>query len=203
MRLGIILSTLTLGLGFATTATATPEIGKPAPGFTAVDSNGTEHSLSSYKGSTVILEWTNHGCPYVQKHYDTGNMQALQKETTNDGVVWLTIISSAPGKQGYVTAEKANELTEKRDAAPTAVLFDPTGEIGKSYSAKATPHMYIIDKDGALRYMGAIDDKPTTRKKSVETATNYVRVALDEMKSGKPVSTAVTKAYGCSVKYAK
>ncbi|MFP4003563.1 MAG: thioredoxin family protein [Alphaproteobacteria bacterium] len=203
MRAGVMLTALAFGLGLAAPALAAPEIGEPAPAFTAVDSDGKQHSLSDFKGKTVILEWTNHGCPYVQKHYDTGNMQALQKETTGEGAVWLTVISSAPGKQGYVTAEKANELTEKRDAAPTAVLFDPTGEIGKSYGATATPHMYIVDEEGVLRYMGAIDDKPTARRKSVETATNYVKAALAEMEAGKPVSTPVTRAYGCSIKYAK
>lgn len=203
MRAGILVTALAFGFGLAAPALAAPQIGKPAPAFTAVDSNGKQHSLGDYKGKTVILEWTNHGCPYVQKHYDTGNMQALQKETAADGAVWLTLISSAPGKQGYVSGEKANELTEKRGAAPTAVLFDPTGKIGKSYGAKATPHMYIIDAEGTLRYMGAIDDKPTTDKKSVEGATNYVKVALSELKAGKAVSTPVTKAYGCSVKYGK
>jgi peroxiredoxin len=203
MKLGVTLTALAFGLGLSVPALAMPEIGKPAPDFTAVDSNGKEHSLGGYKGKTVILEWTNHGCPYVQKHYDTGNMQALQKETAGEGAVWLTVISSAPGKQGYVSAEKANELTAEREASPTAVLFDPTGKIGKSYDAKTTPHMYVIDAEGTLRYMGAIDDKPVTNKKSVEGATNYVRVALAEMKDGKPVSTPVTKAYGCTVKYAR
>ncbi|MFW6027716.1 MAG: thioredoxin family protein [bacterium] len=199
----VMLTALAVGLGLSAPSLAAPEIGNPAPAFTAVDSNGKQHSLSDYKGKTVILEWTNHGCPYVQKHYDTGNMQALQKETTKNGAVWLTVISSAPGKQGYVSGKKANELTEKRGAAPTAILFDPAGEIGKSYGAKTTPHMYIIDEEGALRYMGAIDDRPTANHASVKTATNYVNVALAEMEAGKPVSTPVTRAYGCSVKYAK
>src|SRR5262249_26228958 len=141
-------------------ALAEPTIGQPAPAFTAVDSNGKSHSLSEFKGRTVVLEWTNDGCPYVGKHYNSGNMQKLQQEATGAGVVWLSVISSAPGKQGYVTGAEANTLTTSRNAHPTAVLLDPTGAIGRDYEAQTTPHMFVIDKTGVLRYMGAIDDKP-------------------------------------------
>ena len=134
----------------------------------------------------MVLEWTNHDCPYVRKHYETGNMQALQKEATEQGIVWLTIISSAPGTQGYVSAGEANELTSSRRAIPTAVLFDPTGTTGKTYGATNTPHMYVIDKTGVLVYMGAIDDQPSTRKSSVQGANNYVRAALQAVTRDSP-----------------
>lgn len=182
-------------------ASAAPQVGASAPAFTATDSNGKTHSLSDFAGKTVILEWTNHGCPYVQKHYETGNMQALQKDATEDGIVWLTVISSAPGTQGHVSPERANELTETRGATPTAVLLDPEGAVGKAYGARTTPHMYIINPEGTLMYMGAIDDRPTTRHSSVEGATNYVREALAAMESGEAIAEPVTRAYGCSVKY--
>ncbi len=182
------------------TAYAKPEVGKPAPAFTAVDSNGKTHTLGDFRGKTVVLEWTNHDCPYVKKHY-TGNMQQLQKDATGDGVVWLSVISSAPGEQGHVSGEKANQLTKERGAAPTAVLFDETGVVGRAYDARTTPHMYIINGEGTLVYMGGIDDKPTADKADIAGATNYVKLALANMKAGKPVEPAVTRAYGCSVKY--
>lgn len=199
MKLAAVLIALTAGMTCA--AMAAPQIGQPAPDFTGIDSNGKTHSLSDYKGKKVILEWTNHRCPYVRKHYSTGNMQKLQKDTTAEGIVWLTVISSAPGKQGYVTGDEANELTASRGAAPTAVILDSTGVIGHAYEAKTSPHMYIIGKDSTLLYMGAIDDKPDARKSSIKTATNYVRVALAEIADGKPVGKPVTRAYGCSIKY--
>ncbi|KPJ88720.1 MAG: alkyl hydroperoxide reductase [Gammaproteobacteria bacterium SG8_11] len=176
-------------------------VGKSAPDFSAVDSKGNKQTLSGYLGKTVILEWTNHDCPYVRKHYNSGNMQALQKETTQQGMVWLSIISSAPGKQGHVSAQQANELTQSRGAAPTAVIFDSSGDIGRSYGAKTTPHMYIIDSKGTLVYMGGIDDTPTTDPEDVKSAKNYVRAALNQMASGKDITEAVTRPYGCSVKY--
>lgn len=185
----------------AAAAGAKPQIGQPAPDFTGTDSNGKSWSLSSLRGKTVVLEWTNDGCPYVQKHYNSGNMQSLQKSATDEGVVWLSVISSAEGEQGYVTGEEANKLTESRKAAPTAVILDPSGAIGHAYDAQTTPHMYIIDAGGKLVFMGGIDDKPTTDPASVKTAKNYVRAALDELKAGKPVTQAVTRPYGCSVKY--
>ena len=189
-------------LAVAGTAAGAPDVGKPAPGFTLPDSDGKQHALADYRGSYVVLEWTNHECPFVRKHYNSGNMQKLQKEATAEGVVWLSVISSAPGTQGHVSPAEANELTRERDAAPSAVLMDPEGTVGKAYGARTTPHMYIIDPQGTLIYMGGIDDKPSTRLSDVETATNYVRVALAEVKDGKPVSDAVTRPYGCSVKYA-
>jgi peroxiredoxin len=182
-------------------ATAEVEIGALAPGFALQSSDGETVRLADFSDGYVVLEWTNHDCPYVRKHYDAGNMQALQREAGEQGVSWLTIISSAPGKQGHVDAAQANALTESRDAAPTAVLFDPDGEVGKAYGAKTTPHMYIIDPQGRLIYQGGIDDKPTSRQADIETATNYVRKALGEALSGKEVVDAVTRPYGCSVKY--
>ena len=185
----------------ATVAWAVPEIGKPAPAFTAVDSNGKSRSLGEFKGKTVILEWTNDGCPYVQKHYGAGNMQKVQKDLTAEGAVWLSIISSAPGKQGHVDGKGANALTAARGAAPTAVLLDPTGKVGKLYEAQTTPHMYVIDGKGVLRYMGAIDDQPNTDTSKIATARNYVREAFAAVKAGKQVEATATDPYGCSVKY--
>lgn len=182
-------------------AIAAPQVGQPAPAFAAVDSNGKPHALREFRGKTVVLEWTNDGCPYVQKHYATGNMQNLQRSLTGEGVVWLSVISSAPGKQGHVDGRGANELTASRGAAPTAVLLDPRGIMGRAYEAKTTPHMFVIDGRGILRYMGAIDDKPVTEKASVNGARNYVREAVAAIKAGRPVRVSATDPYGCSVKY--
>lgn len=186
----------------ATFAATTARINQPAPDFSVVDSNGKTQSLAAQSGKIVVLEWTNRGCPFVGKHYGSGNMQALQKRFTGEGVVWFTVISSAPGAQGYVTADEANRETGSRGAAPTAVLLDPKGNLGHLYGAQATPHMYVIDGRGKLAYMGAIDDTPSTDKADIARAKNYVVAAIEEVKSGKPVSTPATKAYGCSVKYA-
>jgi peroxiredoxin len=183
------------------TVLARVDVGESAPDFTATDSHGASHKLSDYRGQTVVLEWTNHDCPYVQKHYSTGSMQALQRETTSNGLIWLSVISSAPGKQGHVSPAQANELTARRDAAPSAVLLDPEGKVGRLYGAKTTPHMFIIDEDGTLAYMGGIDDRPTTNAADVTGANNYVRAALGELAAGKPISHPVTRPYGCSVKY--
>jgi hypothetical protein len=199
IRLYVI--TVLCTLACAALIEAAPKIGKPAPDFTAVDSRGVKHSLGDYRGKIVVLEWTNHQCPYVGKHYNTGNMQALQQYATDAGVTWLSVISSAPGTQGYVSGTAADALTAKRQATPTAVLLDPEGVVGRLYDARTTPHMYIIDAAGTLVYMGGIDDKPSTQYADVKTATNYVRVALDEVRSAKAVSTPVTRPYGCSVKY--
>ena len=177
------------------------KVGEPAPAFTALATSGSPVSLASYKGKIVVLEWTNHECPYVRKHYETGNMQALQRETTAQGVVWLTLISSAKGEQGYVTAGQADELTTSRKAAPTAVLLDEPGVVGRMYGATNTPHMYVVDKAGTLIYAGAIDDRPTTRRADVPGASNYVRAALESVSAGQPVKTPITRAYGCTVKY--
>jgi hypothetical protein len=180
---------------------AVAKVGEGAPGFTVNATNGSPVSLASYKGKLVVLEWTNHDCPYVRKHYDTGNMQSLQREAVGQGVVWLTVISSSEGTQGYVTPTQADELTTSRKAAPTAVLLDTKGVAGKLYGATNTPHMYVVDKAGTLVYAGAIDDRPTSRRADVQGANNYVRAALDAVAAGQPVKTPVTRAYGCTVKY--
>lgn len=181
---------------------APPVIGQPAPAFTIVDSNNNTVTLSQYRGKVVVLEWTNDGCPFVQKHYESGNMQALQKKAAEDGVVWLTVISSAPGKQGYVDADGANALTRARDAAPAAVLLDPTGGVGRLYDAKTTPHMFVIDKSGTLVYAGAIDSIPSKDKEDIAKATNHVTAALEDLKAGRPVAVDQTAPYGCAIKYA-
>lgn len=190
------------GLVIPSPAWAAPKVGATAPAFTATATSGKAVSLAEQRGRIVVLEWTNHDCPYVVKHYSTGNMQALQTEATGQGVVWLTIISSAPGTQGHVSPGQADELTATRKAAPTAVLLDPTGVVGKAYGATNTPHMYVIDKAGTLMYAGAIDDRPTTRLADVQGAHNYVREALRAVAASQPVKTPVTRAYGCTVKYA-
>lgn len=188
-------------LALTTSAHAALSIGKPAPEFTGIDTAGKTHKLSDFRGKTVVLEWTNHDCPYVRKHYDSGNMQAQQRAATADGVIWLSIISSAPGKQGHVSPGKADELTTNRDAAPTAVLIDEQGTIGRAYRAKTTPHMYIIDGDGTLAYMGGIDNVASASQADLDGSTQYIPVALNELSHGKAVSSPVTRPYGCSVKY--
>jgi peroxiredoxin len=177
------------------------EIGKSAPDFTLPDSSGKSHSLSDYEGKIVVLEWLNHGCPFVKKHYNSGNMQALQKAYTEKGVIWFSIISSAPGKQGYCTPEQASEITKEKNAAPTAVLLDPEGSVGRLYGAKTTPHMFIISKEGKLVYNGGIDDIRSTDVEDVAKAKNYVQEALDELLAGKEVPDKTSQPYGCSVKY--
>jgi hypothetical protein len=176
--------------------------GSPAPDFQGTDSNGVQHSLSQYKGKYVVLEWANKGCPYDQKHYLSGSMANLQKEWTAKGVVWLSVISSAPGEQGYVTPAEENAYLKTMNAAPTAVLLDPTGVIGRLYSAKTTPHMFVIDPTGKLIYQGAIDNKPTTDQADLKGADNYLNNALNAAMAGKPVAVESTRPYGCSVKYA-
>jgi peroxiredoxin len=175
--------------------------GETAPDFTLTDSYGKTHSLSEFKGKTVILEWTNHDCPFVKKHYDSANMQQLQKKYTEKDVVWLSIISSAEGKQGFVSADQANNLTETRKANPSFVLFDNDGKVGKSYGAKTTPHMYIINAEGKLIYKGGIDSIQSADQADIAKAVNYVDKAMTEHLSGKPVSEATTLPYGCSIKY--
>lgn len=177
------------------------EIGKTAPDFTLPDSMGKNHTLSDYAGQIVVLEWLNHGCPFVRKHYDSGNMQKLQKMAKDKGVVWFSVISSAPGKQGYATPEQANETAKEKKAVPTAILLDPEGTVGKMYDAKTTPHMYIIDKDGKLVYNGGIDDIRSTNVDDIANAKNYVLLALEELQAGKEVSVKTSQPYGCSVKY--
>jgi peroxiredoxin len=181
---------------------AAAKVGDPAPEFTATASNGKTVRLADYRGKFVVLEWHNNGCPYVGKHYNSGNMQRLQKQWTSQGVVWFTILSSAPGKQGFVTASEENDYLAKEQAAPTAALLDPTGEIGHLYDAKTSPQMVVINPQGVVIYSGAIDDKPTTDLQDVQGATNYVSLALEQAMARKPVQTPATRPYGCSVKYA-
>jgi hypothetical protein len=196
---------LTAGALIASTAYASPLVapGEPAPDFTGLDSNGEYVSLADFAGKTVVLEWTNDGCPFVQKHYATppANMQALQAEAAADDVVWLSVISSGPGKQGHVSGNEANALTTSRNAAPAHVILDPSGDIGRLYGAKTTPHMYVIRPDGRLAYEGAIDSKPSARVPDIDTATNYVRAALTSVAANEPVAVESSKPYGCSVKY--
>ncbi len=196
----ILKSTLAL-LVAAGTAVAAPSVGQPAPEFTLTDSNGQSHNLSDFKGKFVVLEWLNHGCPFVKKHYDGGNMQGLQKEYTGKDVVWLSIVSSAPGKQGNMSPEETNKTKEEKGAAPTAVLIDEDGTVGKLYDAKVTPELFVINPEGTLIYAGAIDDKKSVDAADVAGARNYVKQALDEAMAGNPVSTPQTEAYGCGVKY--
>jgi peroxiredoxin len=196
-----ILLTIAAACAFAGPATAAPAIGQPAPAFRALDDSGRTVSLDDFRGRTVVLEWTNNGCPYVGKHYGSGNMQRLQAEATRDGVEWLTIISSAPGFQGYLTGPQAKAWKAKVGAHSSDVLLDPKGTVGRLYQARATPHMFVIDKTGRLVYMGGIDDQPTTDPASLKVAKNYVAEALADVKAGRPVATPVSQPYGCSVKY--
>lgn len=190
-----------LTIASAAPVLAAPAIGQPAPAFTAKDGDGKTRSLSEFKGKTVVLEWTNAGCPYVQKHYESGNMQGLQKAAAKDGVVWLTLISSAPGKQGYVSPAEAKTWKSTTGAGSTALLLDPAGQVGHAYEAKTTPHMYVVNGAGKLVYMGGVDDKPTADPASLKGAKNYVSAALSDVKAGRPVATAVSKPYGCTIKY--
>ena len=181
---------------------AAPQIGETAPSFTAKTADGETVSLEDYRGKTVVLEWTNHECPYVIKHYETNSMQEAQKKATEDGVVWLSIVSSAPGNQGFTSPQEALKVHQDVGAASTERLLDPTGELGQLYEAKTTPHMFVIDADGKLAYKGAIDSDTSASPSAVAGATNYVLAALDALKAGQPVDPASTKPYGCSVKYA-
>ena len=185
----------------ANLAFAAPEVGKTAPDFDLVDTQGNTVALSSLQGKTVVMEWTNHQCPFVKKHYESGNMQALQKEATADDVVWVSVISSAQGNQGHVDADQADALTAERDASPTHVLLDASGDLGRLYEARTTPHMFVINAEGQVAYMGGIDSIPSADKADIDGAENYVRTALGEIKSGQAVTTATTRPYGCSVKY--
>jgi peroxiredoxin len=191
---------LALGVG-ASLASASAVVGQPAPAFTATDSQGQYRHLSDFSGKVVVLEWWNPECPFVGKHYGGGNMQKLQKEWTARGVVWLTVSSSAPGKQGYVDATQANAIMEQRGGSPTAILLDHDGAVGRAYGAKTTPHMFVIDSKGTLVYEGGIDDRPSTDQRDLASATNYVEAALEEVLAGKKVQTPTSDPYGCSVKY--
>lgn len=178
------------------------EVGAAAPEIDAVDINGQPFKLSEHKGKTVVLEWTNSECPFVMKHYDSGNMQKVQKDALDmTNVEWITINSSASGKQGHFDAAQAREWLQKKEAAPTAYITDEKGIIGQAYGAQTTPHMFIIDKEGKLAYAGAIDDNPSPKPEVIAASKNYVLAALKNLEAGQAVETATSQPYGCSVKY--
>ena len=185
----------------AAPASAAPVVGQAAPNFKAADIDGKPVSLSDFSGKTVVLEWNNPECPFVKKHYGSGNMQKAQAAAAKDGVVWLSINSSAPGKQGHMDGAQAKAFVAQAGARPTAYLLDPRGVLGKLYDAKTTPHMYIVNKAGTLVYAGGIDDRPTPRPADINGARNHVLAALSEIKAGKKVSVAASRPYGCAVKY--
>ena len=180
-------------------------VGAAAPAFTAIDTRGASHSLTDYAGKWVVLEWFNHGCPYTKKHYalvnGVGNSQAMQQEYTRRGVIWLSVVSSGPGRQGYTSAKKAEDQARDKGAAPTAIIRDTAGVLGRLYGARNTPQYAIIDPQGVLRYVGAIDDRNSPSAKDIAGATNYVRAALDAGLAGRPIAVAQTQPYGCEVKY--
>jgi peroxiredoxin len=207
-----IMKTFTKSLVFAGALTAafainvvraSVEIGKPAPDFTLTDIAGKAHKLSDYKGKVIVLEWTNSGCPLVQKHYNSGNMQKTQRAAAADGAVWLQINSGHPGAQGDLSNEEAAAWLKKKGAKVTASFRDQSGKVGRMYGAQTTPHMYVINQDGTLVYNGAIDSIPSADQADIAKATNYVLAALEAVKAGKPVEKAATKPYGCNVKYGK
>lgn len=185
-----------------TPAEARADVGARAPDFSAPDTTGAVRTLAEFAGRTIVLEWTNKDCPYVRKHYNSGNMQALQRAAAADGVVWLTVLSSAPGEQGHLDAAAAAANIRATNAAPTALLLDPEGTMGRAYGAQTSPHMYIINSEGRIVYQGAIDDRPSADPATLEGARNYVTAALADLEAGRPVETPQTVAYGCSVKYA-
>ena len=196
-----LLLTTSLILWGGASALAAPVVGEQAPVFTGTDTKGVQHSLSDFSGQTVVLEWNNPECPYVKKHYDSGNMQSLQEEATEEGVVWLTVNSGAEGKQGHMTAAEADAYMEEVNADSTAYLLDTEGEIGRMYDAKTTPHMYVINPAGTLVYAGAIDSDNSDKPESIDGATNYVKAAWHAVAADEPVAVATTQPYGCSVKY--
>lgn len=196
----LLLSTAVI-LMTTTSAFATPIVGEMAPDFKGMDTNGVQHELSDFKGQTVVLEWTNHDCPYVKKHYDSGNMQAIQKSAVDDGVVWLSIASSASGKQGQLDNATANAVMKEVGSNATARIQDPSGTIGKLYDAKTTPHMFVINPEGTLVYAGAIDSDSSFKPDGIKNATNYVSDALNSLKAGEAIEVSSTQSYGCSVKY--
>jgi peroxiredoxin len=179
-----------------------PSIGAPAPAFSLPDQDGKTHALADLRGKTVVLEWTNHDCPFVRKHYSSGNMQRFQREAAERGIVWLSIASSPPGEQGHVTPEQARALTSEREAAPAAVLLDPRSQAARAYGATTTPHMYVIDAEGVLRYMGGIDSIPSNKVEDITRAAPLARDAMLAVAEGRPVAQAVTRNYGCAIKYA-
>ena len=201
MKTKLLTALLTIAAFSALFAADSPAVGTNAPDFSLTDSKGKTQTVSQYKGKYVVLEWFNPECPFVKKHYGSGNMQKLQQEFTGKGVVWLTIDSSAPGLEGNLTADQANAKMSEWKTKQTALVLDPDGKAARSYGAKNTPHMFVINPEGKIVYEGAIDSKATPNPADITSATNYVKVALEESIAGKPVSNANTKPYGCSVKY--
>jgi peroxiredoxin len=187
--------------GAAVPAVDEPQVGQPAPDFSAIDSQGRMRHLADYRGKVVVLEWTNADCPFTRKHYESGNMQSLQSLARDHGIVWLSVISSAPGQQGYVDGSAADQLSKSRHAVPAAVLLDPSGSVGRLYHAKTTPHMFVIDGQGELRYMGGIDSIATTDASDIPKAEPYLKEAMLAVVDNQPVAHPVTRPYGCSVKY--
>ncbi len=203
MRTSLVASAIALAVAAAPITIQASRVGAPAPDFRGTDTKGTVHSLSDFQGKWVVLEWHNEGCPYVKKHYGGQNMQKLQQEWTSRGVVWLTVLSSAEGQQGHMAAAQADAYFAAQKAAQTAILLDASGEIGRLYDAKTTPHMFVVNPEGVLVYNGAIDDKPTSDLADLAGATNFVSAALADGMAGKPVTTATSRPYGCGIKYAK
>lgn len=199
--LAVALSVVFLGGLSARGTMGSLDVGQPAPDFSATDSNGKTHKLSDLKGEYVVLEWLNHSCPFVRKHYDSGNMQETQAMVTATGATWLSVVSSAPGKEGYMTPEQTNAAIKKNGAHPAAVLLDPDGDLGKQYGARTTPHIFIIDPEGTLVYQGAIDSVRSTNQADIKGAKNYVSAAFASLSSSQPIEDADTAPYGCSVKY--
>ena len=197
----MMLNAMTAIAVIAAPAAAAPTVGQAAPNFTVADVNGKPVKLSNYRGKTVVIEWNNPECPFVKKHYGSGNMQKTQAAAAKDGVVWLSINSGAPGKQGHMDGAEAKAFLAKSGAKPSAYLLDPRGVVGKAYDAKTTPHLYVVNKAGTLVYAGGIDDKPTKDAADIAGARNHVLAALSEIKAGKAVSVATTRPYGCAVKY--
>ncbi|UTW57384.1 redoxin domain-containing protein [Kordiimonas sp. SCSIO 12603] len=198
---GVILTYLFILASMTSPIMAQPVVGEKAPAFIGLKSNGDTINLEDLKGSYVVLEWTNHECPYVKKHYNSGNMQKTQESLTSQGVHWISVISSAPGKQGHVSASEATEIATKRGSYATSIVLDPSGEIGRAYRAKTTPQMVLIDPEGDILYQGAIDNKPSARISSLEGASNYLLTAWNEVRNGEQVSVRETKPYGCTIKY--
>ena len=192
-----------LGQDFVPPDLATRVVGQPVPNFTLADASGSSVSLADFRGRTVVLEWNNPECPFTQKHYDSGNMQRTQAAAARDGVVWLSINSSAPGNQGHMSGAEAQAFVTDSGARPTRYLLDPDGEVGRTFGALTTPHMYVINGAGTLVYAGAIDDRPTANSDDIEGARNHVLAALAELRAGRPVSVPTSRPYGCNVKYAE
>src|SRR5947199_7436300 len=201
MKTKLLTALLALAASTALFAADSPAVGTNAPDFSLSDSKGKTQSVSQYKGKYVVLEWFNPECPFVKKHYGSGNMQKLQEEYTGKGVVWLTIDSNAPGSEGNLSADAASKVMTGWKTRQTALLLDPEGKAGRAYGAKNTPNMVVINPEGKIVYEGAIDSKATPNPADIPNSTNYVKVALDESLAGKPVTTSTTKPYGCSVKY--